>query len=204
MKRYFWLIAILILFIVAGFVLKLTYNFVIHSKVNTEKALAILKSEFIPLKMKISLTDQVISYQLKFYDQIGSNVAAFSGQINGNQLFIDFYVIKMKDNYLFFPNLLYSNLMPPSMGQKLNSIYEKNYEGIIFPEIYSSDSMDENYLNFISSIWKAIKSGDISYFSTNYSGNALHLLSSLVDIDPNAIYEFVCHTAKGGIEIVKH
>ena len=63
--------------------------------------------------------------------------------------------------------------------------------------------MNENYLNFISSIWKAIKSGDISFFSSNYNGNALHLLNNINEIDPNAVYEFVCHTSKGGIEIVK-
>ena len=204
MKKYLWLIAIIILFVIAAFILKLTYNFVVQSKVNAEKAIAILKAEFIPLKMKLYISDSTISYQLKFYDLEASNVAAVSGEISGNQLFIDFYVINIKDSYLFFPHLIYSNIIPPSMGKKLSEIYEKNYDGIMFPEIYSSESMNENYLKFISSIWKAIKSGDISYFSSNYSGNALHLLSNISEIDRNAVYEFVCHTSKGGIEIVKH
>ncbi|MFN3411703.1 MAG: hypothetical protein ACK4YF_06070 [Exilispira sp.] len=203
MKKYFWLIAIIILFIIAIFVLKITYNFIVQSKINAEKAISILKSEFKPLKMKISIQEDTIFYQLKFYDQMGSNIAAFSGQISGNQLFIDFYVINIKDNYIFFPYLLYSNIIPPVMGKKIYEIYEKNYDGILFPEIYSSENMNENYLRFISSIWIAIKKGDITFFNSNYSGNALHLLSNISEIDPNAVYEFVCHTAKGGIEIVK-
>ncbi len=153
--------------------------------------------------MKLSILNSSITYQLKFYDLIGSTVAAVSGEITGNQLFIDFYVIKIKNSYLFFPHLIYSNAIPPAMGRKLLIFYEKNYDGIMFPEIYSSDNMNENYLKFINSIWKAIKSGDISYFSNYYHGNALHLLSNITEIDPNAVYEFLCHTAKGGIEIVK-
>lgn len=204
MKKYFWLIAIVILFIIAAFFLKITYNFIIHSRVNIEKALSILKNEFIPLKMKISQIDTGIAYQLKFYDQAGTNIAAFSGEMSGNQLFVDFYVIKIKENFIFFPYLIYSNEIPPIMGKKIHEIYEKNYDGILFPEIYASEDMNENYLKFISSIWKALKNGDITFFSTNYNGNALHLLNNISEIDPNTVYEFICHTAKGGIEIVKH
>jgi len=204
MKKYFWLIAIVILFILAAFILKITYNFVIRSRVNVEKAISILKNEFIPLKMKIFISENIIKYQLKFYDQMGINVAAINDSISGNQLLIDFYVIKIKDNNLFFPYLIYSNEIPPVMGKKIFEVYEKNYDGILFPEIYASDDMNENYLYFISSIWQAIKSGNITFFSSNYNGNALHLLSNISEIDPNAVYEFVCHTAKGGIEIVKH
>lgn len=204
MKKYFWLIAIVILFIIAAFILKITYNFVIHSRVNVEKAISILKNEFIPLKMKIFISENTINYQLKFYDQMGTNVAAINDSISGNQLFIDFYVIKIKDNNLFFPYLIYSNEIPPVMGKKIFEVYEKNYDGILFPEIYAADDMNENYLYFISSIWQAIKTGNITFFSSNYNGNALHLLSNISEIDPNAVYEFVCHTAKGGIEIVKH
>lgn len=204
MKKYFWLIAIVILFILAIFILKITYNFVVQSKINLEKAIAILKDEFIPLKMKLFKTDNnTIVYQLKFYDQMGSNIAALSGEITGNQLFIDFYVIDIKDHYLFFPYLIYSNQIPPVMGKKIFDAYEKNYDGILFPEIYSSENMNENYLKFISSIWSAMKRGDITFFSSNYNGNALHLLNNISDLDPNAVYEFVCHTSKGGIEIVK-
>ncbi len=43
MKKYFWLIAIVILLILAVIILKLTYNFVVQTKVNVEKALNILK-----------------------------------------------------------------------------------------------------------------------------------------------------------------
>jgi len=203
MKKYLWLIAIIILFIIAGFILKITYNFVVQSRVNVEKAISILKDEFVPLKMKIFIDGNNISYQLKFYDLMGTNVAALNNEISGNQLFIDFYVIKIKDNFLFFPYLIYSNEIPPVMGKKIFDIYEKNYDGILFPEIYASENMNENYLKFISSIWQAIKSGNITFFSSNYNGNALHLLSNISEIDPNSVYEFVCHTSKGGIEIVK-
>ncbi|MCR4422248.1 MAG: hypothetical protein NUV32_07255 [Exilispira sp.] len=203
MKKYLWLIAIIILFIIAGFILKITYNFVVQSRVNVEKAISILKDEFVPLKMKIFIDGNKISYQLKFYDLMGTNVAALNNEISGNQLFIDFYVINIKDNFLFFPYLIYSNEIPPVMGKKIFDIYEKNYDGILFPEIYASENMNENYLKFISSIWQAIKSGNITFFSSNYNGNALHLLSNISEIDPNSVYEFVCHTSKGGIEIVK-
>jgi hypothetical protein len=203
MKKYLWLIAIIILFIIAGFILKITYNFVVQSRVNVEKAITILKNEFVPLKMKVLIDEVKISYQLKFYDLMGTNVAAFNNEISGNQLFIDFYVINIKDNFLFFPYLIYSNEIPPVMGKKIFDVYEKNYDGILFPEIYAAENMNENYLKFISSIWQAIKSGNITFFSSNYNGNALHLLSNISEIDPNAVYEFVCHTSKGGIEIVK-
>jgi len=203
MKKYLWLIAIIILFIIAGFILKITYNFVVQSRVNVEKAITILKNEFVPLKMKVLIDEGKISYQLKFYDLMGTNVAAFNNEISGNQLFIDFYVINIKDNFLFFPYLIYSNEIPPVMGKKIFDVYEKNYDSILFPEIYAAENMNENYLKFISSIWQAIKSGNITFFSSNYNGNALHLLSNISEIDPNAVYEFVCHTSKGGIEIVK-
>ena len=62
MKKYIWLIAILLLLIVAGFILKLTYNFVIQSRVNIEKALALLTEEFTPIKMKLSLSDEQINF----------------------------------------------------------------------------------------------------------------------------------------------
>ncbi|HNV44264.1 MAG TPA: hypothetical protein PK520_02725 [Exilispira sp.] len=203
MKKYIWLIAILLLLIVAGFILKLTYNFVIQSRVNIEKALALLTEEFTPIKMKLSLSDEQINFQLKFYDQQNNNIAAYNDSITGNRLFVDFYIVKIEGKNLFFPYLVYSDIVPPSMGKKIYESYEKNFDGILFPGIYSSDNMDDNFMNFILQVWKAIKSGNIDFFSTQYHGNAVHLLNDIDRIDPNSVYSFICHTEKGGIEIVQ-
>ena len=201
MKKYIWLIAIIIIFIVFGYSIKYFYNYVLEKKEIMEKSIEELKQTITPIKLKIIDKKQNrLYFILKFYDLDNNSVGIFTDSIYGDYLFIDFKVLKIQDRYLFFPVTIFSDKIPSYLGIDLTNHYETDN----YPKIYLGENISENFRNLLKYSWLYITNRPVNKEKIDFEfGNALHTIKKIEKIDKETIYSYVCHTKKGGIEIIE-
>lgn len=162
-----------------------------------------LKKEYIPVKLKFNkFENNKITFTLNFYDLDNNKIGTYKGIIEGQILFLDFKILKIKNSYLFFPDTIFSDTIAPYIGTNITYYYTKDN----FPMIYFSKINTKNFNLLIKNVWdyincnfnKTDKSSSILY---EY-GNTIHLIEKIEKINLDTIYYYVCHPKKGGIEIV--
>ena len=81
-----------------------------------------LKEELIPVRFKIlDKTDSSVTVEMRFYDADDKEISIKKLRMNGTELTFDFNVVKMKNNrksdtYLFFPEKVFTDRIPPADG----------------------------------------------------------------------------------------
>lgn len=164
---------------------------------NLETVIQNLKKETMPLAFQISgRTDSTISFGIKFLDENGNEVSKYQQTIKGRELFFDFFNVKEGNNYLAFPDKVFSDAVSPSQGIDLKPLYEKDG----FPMIYQSENISEKVRKSLIDLFATVKSGDAG--NRDQFGNAVHDLDGIKTFEPGITYQIITHT-KGGIEIIE-
>jgi hypothetical protein len=107
------------------------------SKIDLEKSIAYLKSEYTFAQIGIlSRSNGSISFNLKFLNVDGSSITDRYFQLKGDDIFIESKVVTIDygktNRALVFPFNLYTDVIPPSEGELLSGLYVSKG----FPEIY--------------------------------------------------------------------
>lgn len=162
-----------------------------------------LKEEIIPMRFKITeKTDSSITVEMRFYDVNGEEVAARNIKMNGTELTFDFRIVKLKNNkksdtYLFFPEKVFTDRIPPAEGRIITGEYKNNN----FPAIYENGGFSENDRNIVSDLYNVILNNEpviIEHF-----GSAVHDLKTINELKTGFVYKIACHQSSGGVEIVR-
>ena len=196
----FLFILVLVILLIAVFLGQdIILGFLKKSNIDMGKKIVELKEEIIPLKIKItSIENDVIYYTMRFYDTEDTLVKTVEDSITGQYLFIDFIIIKGKDGYLFFPNIVYSDIIPSAIGKDLIHLYNEGG----FPLIYLKSKMDKNYIDYIKKGFAYSLDADLQKDGVHGFGNSLHLIGGIQKIHLNYYYFYTCHTKKGGVEVI--
>ena len=160
-----------------------------------------LKEELIPVRFKIlDKTDSSVTVEMRFYDADDKEISIKKLRMNGTELTFDFNVVKMKNNrksdtYLFFPEKVFTDRIPPADGIIISGEYNNND----FPAIYDASGLSENDRKVVSNLYKIILEKEpiiIEHF-----GSAVHDLKTISELKTGFIYQLVCHQSSGGMEI---
>ena len=166
-----------------------------------QNEISALKEELIPLRFKITeKTDTSVSVEMRFYDVNGKEVAIRNIKMNGTELTFDFRVVKLKNNnnsdtYLFFPEKMFTDRIPPAEGKIITGEYNNNN----FPAIYENGGFSENDRTIVSNLYNVILNNEpviIEHF-----GSAVHDLKTINELKTGFVYKIACHQSSGGIEI---
>lgn len=174
-----------------------------------ENIIAELKQELVPLKFKVlKSSENEIEIETSFYDLEDKCFAKKQLKLDGEELFFDFQVIKLdKNNYMFFPTKVYTNLMAPENGIDLTNFY--NNKG--FPEIYNklenflSDENKKTYSAYkekIVSVFNYVREDNLDFIDEQF-GNAVHDMKEISKFKKGYSYKIICHPHTGSIEIQK-
>jgi len=169
------------------------------NKINQlEDNIALLKSENIPLKFKISeKTDSTITLTIKFYNSEQKEINTIEKTLIGQELSFDFYVVPVKDKYVAFPFKIFTDKIAASDGIDLYSFYDKNS----YPEIFYHRDINTELYDGLQDIFKKIKKGELDSIN-NHFGNMVHDIKEFKSFLPENVYSIVTRT-KGGIEIIE-
>ncbi len=198
-KSYLVIISILVIIGTTIFVLsKCTENQ--EKKIAIlENKLALLKEENVSIKFKIlEKQKDSIKVAIKLFNSDNKSFTKVEKTLFGQELSFDFFVVKLKNKYLAFPFMVYTNKIAPIDGEDLLTLYDKDG----FPEIYDMENIDTSLKEKLSEIFKKIKNGD-AYSIDNTFGNMVHDMEGIKSFEPNIVYKIVSHT-KGGIEVIEN
>ncbi len=156
-----------------------------------------LKAETIPLRFKVLEKDSSqITFAFKFYDQDGTEFNLDTISLAGQEISFDFYIVPIKDDLkIAFPYKIFTNKIPAKDGKLLFNYYDD--EG--FPQVFSSEKSDEEYITLMTELFSKIKAGETEDIEGIY-GSMVQDIQKLNEFAVNHKYEIVVHT-KGGIEI---
>ena len=166
-----------------------------------QNEISALKEEIIPVRFKITeKTESSVTVEIRFYDVSGKEVAARNLKMNGTELTFDFRVVKLKNNkssdtYLFFPEKVFTDRIPPAEGRIISGEYNTNN----FPAIYEDGGFSENDRNIVSDLYNVILNNEpviIEHF-----GSAVHDLKTINELKTGFVYKIACHQSSGGVEI---
>lgn len=163
-----------------------------------------MKDEIIPIRFKIlGKKDNTYVIQIRFYDLNDKETANCKLSITGQELNFDFSVIKpsifstQDKTYLYFPIKIFTDSMAPENGIDLVNLYSKNG----FPSVYNGLELTDESKKSLSGLFYLVsKNEKVSDFSY---GNSVHDIRSVSNFKTGFVYDIVCHTHSGGIEIVK-
>ena len=102
---------------------------------------------------------------------------------------------RKSDTYLFFPEKVFTDRIPPADGIIISGEYNNND----FPAIYDESGLSENDRKVVSDLYKIILEKEpiiIEHF-----GSAVHDLKTISELKTGFIYKLVCHQSSGGMEI---
>ena len=166
-----------------------------------QNEISVLKEEIIPVRFKIiEKTDSSVTVEMRFYDISGKEVSGKSLKMNGTELTFDFRVVKLKNNkktdtYLFFPEKVFTDRIPPAEGRIISGEYNNNN----FPAIYEEGGFSENDRNVVGELYNVILNNEpviIEHF-----GSAVHDLRTINELKTGFVYKIACHQSSGGVEI---
>lgn len=162
-----------------------------------EDKVEFLKAETVPLRFKVLEKDSSqITFAFKFYDQNDIEFNLDTLSLQGQEISFDFYIVPVKDNLkIAFPYKIFTNKIPAKDGKILFDYYDD--EG--FPQVFSNEGSDEEYISLMSDLFSKIKAGDTEDIEGIY-GSMVQDIKQLNEFTVNRKYEIVVHT-KGGIEI---
>lgn len=198
---------VLIFFVVAGVVAGGIYfypSLLDYQKAKIESLqteISVLKEEIIPVRFKITeKTDASVTVEIRFYNADGKEVAARNLKMNGTELTFDFRVVKLKNNknsdtYLFFPEKVFTDRIPPTDGRIISGEYNNNN----FPAIYEDGGLSDNDRRVVSDLYNVILNNEpviIEHF-----GSAVHDLKTINELKIGFVYKIACHQSSGGVEI---
>lgn len=167
--------------------------------VSLSNEIASLKEEIAFTKFKIiSRKAGSMTVDIRFYDLEENLVASTVTPLKGEQLFLDFTVIKNDENsYLFFPVKVFTDQISAELGLDLLELY--NHNG--YPAIYHQWKLNDRQKHYIGALYEQLRLGK-KVFSESF-GSAVHDLASIADFQENTVYQVVCHPRQGGVEIIK-
>lgn len=179
-----------------------------------EKLISHLKEETVPMEFKVikdSKGEKEI--QVRFFD-LDNKEAGISDTISieGDDLYFEFLTIRLDDdNWMYFPERIYSNRIAPDQGISLLKYYDKNN----YPEIYSNFEkfIDENEINSklvneyrekIQFVFEKVKAHDYENIAEMF-GNTVHDLrkQDILSFKKGFTYQVICHTHTGSLEVKK-
>ncbi len=163
-----------------------------------ENKIALLKETYKPIRFKVlSKTDDSIKVLVKFYDVDKKEINKFETTVPGHELSFDFNVIPVKNKFIAFPSLLFSDALAASNGMKMYKFYDNNG----FPEIYNSKNIDKDFKAALTKVFSEIKNDKLDSID-NHFGNMVHDMKKFKEFVPDEVYSIVSHS-KGGIEILE-
>lgn len=165
----------------------------------------ILKKETIPIRFKvIERRNNISTIQIKFYDINDKEISSNTIKVVGDELNFDFSVVKQNllnaaqdKTYLFFPMKVFSDEIAPENGVSLIEFYNKDGFPLIYRGVEFTKDTKESFSGLFYLISKNEKVSDFTY------GNAVHDVKTISSFKKGFVYDIVCHTHSGGIEIVK-
>jgi hypothetical protein len=202
---------LLILFIVifAGLAVYV-FNFSLRNrKIDLEKALALIKSEYSFAEIFIiSNNGNYLTAGLKLIDAGGSVLTGKTFTLNGRDIFLESKVAVVKNgkfsNAVVFPFNLYSDRTSPEKGESITDLYAVNG----FPSTYILTNMDEQYKNTLIFLFeKAMKAAGsdtnitLQDIKVNFMDISLHP-AEFSSIEEGRIYKCSVHP-NGGLELME-
>lgn len=187
-----------------------------------------LTAERVPLRfMVLSRASDEISARVKLYDLDGRELAAFERSFRGGELFFDFVVAPLGEDWLAFPRRVFTELTPAQAGVSLLGYYER--EG--FPGVFGSETMGKAEREAVKELYReALRAAggsepgseggtggasgegaaagrraggsEAARLAGRSFGSAVHEVSTLSRFDVGVVYKIVCRS-KGGIEIME-
>ncbi|MCK5537748.1 MAG: hypothetical protein KAI79_13055 [Bacteroidales bacterium] len=195
-----------ILFGIVGIVaLLLVFNYLMPSClrnqedkiINLEKVIDNLKEESNPIVFKITeKTEGTISYKVMFLDEDGNKINTIEEKIDGNELFFDFFSVKVNDKYIAFPDKIFTDAVPAANGNDLKELYNKDG----FPMVFYSEKITDESKAALSDLFTKIK--DPNQEIKEQFGSVVHDMHGIKSFEPGYTYKIIVHT-KGGIEIIE-
>ena len=165
--------------------------------VKLEDKIEFLKTETIPVRFKVLEKDSSqITFAFKFYDQDDTEFNLDTISMPGQEISFDFYIVPIKDDLkIAFPYKIFTNKIPAKDGKLLFNYYDD--EG--FPQVFSTEGSDEEYITLMTELFSKIKAGETEDIEGIY-GSMVQDIQQLNEFAVDHKYEIVVHT-KGGIEI---
>ena len=192
------IIAIIFFLVIAALVIMPCYEKWQREEIEKlESYVAHLKEETVPLKFVIrERKNNRLKVDIKFYNLKGETIDRTRVELQGHDLSVDFYMVRVKDRFLAFPYKVFTETMKPKNGVLLTSYYDKNG----FPQIFYSDDIKKEERNALITIFSDLKDGKRN-FEDNEFGNLIHDIKNLGSFKIGYVYKVVAHT-KGGIEVI--
>ncbi len=149
------IILLLFLVMLAGAAIYL-FNFSLKNrKIDLEKALAYIKSEYSFAEISVlSKTGNSFLYNLKLINIGGTAVTDETFTLDGRDIFLECKVVAARSgsfsNAFVFPFNLYTDTIPPGSGKSVTNLYYING----FPSIFTLANMDISYKNTVSFLFE--------------------------------------------------
>ncbi len=202
------ILLILFLLLLSGAAVWLINTSLKNKKIDLEKSLASMKSEFSFAEIKvIHKTNDKIRFNLRLLSIEGGSILEKSYELAGNDIFIESKVVVIEihgDKKSFvFPYSLYTDRIPPQKGESLIKFYTEGG----FPQIYKTAQADESYTFTIQKIFNYAFNDDEEQTGFGMGENSLKMDISLHQGDfhsfeENLTYRCTVHP-NGGLELTE-
>lgn len=164
-----------------------------------EKNITELKEEYIPVRFVKTTKKNKIYVNVSFYNKedkkIGTKKITFQ---HGNEIFFDFKTVTINSNVtIFFPYMIFTDMIAPENGEKLYDEYSKSTDQ---QKLYNFE--DKEVLNLVNEYFRKIINNE-AFDTDTVKGSGVHDLAGIRSFVDGKTYEIVCHNKTGGIEIVE-
>lgn len=155
-----------------------------------------LKASYTVAKfMILSRSDTEVSARIKLYNAEGAELAMIEKAWAGDELYLDFYTIPVKNAFLFFPYRIFTNKTAPRSGTMLFSYYTVNN----FPAVYADSSLTKPTQETIQAIYQKVVRGEVV---TGSFGSTVHDVKEIGLFTVGVVYDVIARSS-GGIEIIE-
>lgn len=178
------------------------------------EAIEYVKDETVPMEFSIKESSKgKKEVTVGFYDLAGKYIGRKSIKIEGNDIYLEFRVIKLDSkNYMFFPYVIYSNSVSSEEGEKIIGLYKGNEN---FPAIYrqietffDKNKIDpeklQTYKEKITELYGYVLEDKLDLVEDQF-GSAVHDYEKqgITKFKNGYTYQVICHTHTGSIEVQK-
>lgn len=171
-----------------------------------------LKEDCVPMRFEIlKKKDSQITVKVAFYDIVTGNKVGKSDtfELNGEELNVDFQIIKLSpNNFIFFPSGLYTDMIPLAESKPLYKLYEKQGFPLIYEGIADTSSkagkknLKQELCQYLALSTTLVNTEKESGKKELY-GTSIHDFKTISQFKKGFVYKVLCHPHTGGIEIVK-
>lgn len=163
-----------------------------------ESKIEFLKEVSTPLQFMISSREGgQIRVGLAFLDADGKKIKSATYTLEGEEFYLAFYVVNVKDRRVAFPLKIFTEKIAPDDATSILDAYL--VDG--YPAIFRYEGMNGDLYEGLKELHQKIRQNRTDEIKSLF-GSAVHDLKQIEQFEPGILYDVIVHT-RGGIEIVE-